>query len=186
MKSHTKKPITNAQYVASARAFVGSYFDPLVHMCGLNSTDNWKVWYDDYGYQLRIMHDKSLKISTCEPPETVKDVYAKSSPKIISQNSYWCYYLGNENDSVFLFVGKDGILRCFSIFEGVKETRPPLSCGPKILKSICSNYTIDFGVINNIEPPDFGGNFIPEVGYMTSWPPENEAITYLEETIGQR
>lgn len=180
------KKLTNKQAIASAKVFAGPYFENLALMCGLRYINSWKTWQDDYGYQIKILKNRSLKVSKCDEPNFVSDIYAKSSPEIIANNSYWCCFFENNKEKIFFFVGNDGRLRVFSVSNSKAQTYPPLFFGVQILKFICENYTNDFGIINKIELMEFCTSFNVEVGYITSWPPENEAIKYIEETIGQR
>jgi hypothetical protein len=149
--------------LVSIKAFLpdDKHLENIITMCNLVPTDDWKIWTDEISSLLIAKTNKNIRVKKINPlninKQIVKDIYFKSHPKQIYNNSNVVMFVfldknnANIPDSSFvLFVGEDKKIRlsCY-IKDEWYENRPPLTAGTLTLRTIIDNKDIDSYKIYN-------------------------------------
>lgn len=181
----SKKEMTKA--IVNARAFVkdGETFQSIVEMCMLRPKDGWKCWYDDGKNLLKINKNSSIRILPSKTREiTTKDIYRKSRPKYIAENSSWALIASGEDEfdneaSVIWFLGKDKRLRvCFFVEDCWVENVLPLLSGFNILKLV--HQENQNNILKRVKFPNDVLKLKVKEAFTTQWPPNNKQIQLIE------
>jgi hypothetical protein len=99
--------------IASAKAFISDgIFQHVVGYCKLIPTDNWRTWHDHDGNKISIMENKTVKVFNKKALNFTHDIFKKSKPAIIVENSCWLCSLYNKNHKYDYLTGNDNIIRC--------------------------------------------------------------------------
>lgn len=134
--------MSKSRAIASARAFLGIYFEILAEILGLNPKEDWHEWEDPEKNFLKITKRKTIRVyPSSNIPTTTNDVFRKAHPRDIAKHSYWMLVLIAKNKTIICFLGNDGILRRCD-FEDNKWVcnDSPLLLGYQVLRYIINGY----------------------------------------------
>ncbi len=161
----------------------------IIESCNLEPIQNsWRMWTDNRGYNLIIKNDKTAIIRQSSNSQIViKDIYLKSLPKQIADNSKWSMISLTESENVFVwFWGKDDKLRLSCYMNGKWENKPPLSSGINTLRSIVRNLDVEtYNSIKGISWPE--ENIVKTL--ISKWPPHTNMkldMLMTNKEIGQK
>lgn len=129
--------------IASARAFLNSSrFEIVAEILGLQPKHDWTQWEDSEGNRLKISKNKAVYIYPAKiDAVSTKDVYRKSQPNTIAEHSYWVLAVFGKTETIFAFLGNDGMLRCCYFQNNKwKYNIPPIFLGFQTLDLIASWY----------------------------------------------
>lgn len=174
--------------IVNARSFVknADEFESIVGLCALRPQKNWKCWYDDSKNILKIHKNTSMHIYPAKGSvHSTTDIYYKSRPKQIANNSNWMLLSTGTDDfnnesSLVWFIGNDNRLRvCFFVEECWVENHLPLLSGVPVLKIIAKEKNIV--ELRKVKIPSVL-NLKTNESFAAQWPLDNKQMKKLEAT----
>ena len=181
--------MTYNKNIISLNAFLpkNKYIIYLIKFCQLKHTDDWKIWQDNYGNQLKLDYQKNVKIKINDNLNiqtlSSKDLYFKAHIKKISSITKFSLIAIGGKKYYLWMLGKDNIMRlCVYMDDILIENQSVLKSGIKNLEIIISHANIEgWKQVQSIVHPNTGVKI--KKSFATSWPPANDLIELLPEII---
>ena len=183
-----------AQFIKKAKVSLQAFLPDdneiikIIEMCGLELFDknNWKEWHDNVENKIYVTDDKKLFIKNIKIKHKITDIYFKSKPLQIANNSKLVMISVTNNNNYFVwFVGNDDRIRMLCYINHEWENRLPLSSNIETIRTIIKNLDInDYKVIDGIKIKK--ESVIKTI--ISTWPPSQNMKTdmILTNKIGQK